>query len=395
MIYLDNNATTQVNREVVDKMTEFMLNKFGNPSSVHQLGQEAKYAIDDSREKIAEVINANYSDIFFTSGGTEADNWAILGIVNLLLKKIYKGKREDKIHIITSEYEHSAVLKTCKFLANESSNQEKIELTILKPNKLGYIDSQDIKLAIKSNTVLVSIMHMNNEIGNINNIKEIGNLCRANKVIFHTDAVQSFTKLPIDVKEMNIDLLSGSAHKIYGPKGIGFLYVRKGVHIDPIIYGGGQEKGMRMGTENLPGIVGFGKAAELAIVNISENSKNIKKLKTKIYDIITHEINDVILNGDFENGYVGTLNLTFERIEAEALALSLDMDGIAISTGSACSSGSVNPSHVLLALGLTKEQAQSSVRISIGKNNTLEEIEEAGEKIVKHVKRLRMLNGES
>jgi len=394
MIYLDNNATTQVAKEVVEKMTEFMLNQYGNPSSVHQLGQEAKYAIDDAREKVADVINANYSDIFFTSGGTEADNWAIRGVVNFFLRKIYKGKRDKKIHIITSEYEHSAVLKTCKILTKESFYQDKIEVTVLKPNKLGYIELDDIISAINENTVLVSIMHMNNEIGNINNIKDIGIFCRSKKILFHTDAVQSYTKLPIDVKDMNIDLLSGSAHKIYGPKGVGFLYVRKGVNIEPIIYGGGQEKGMRTGTENLPGIVGFGKAAELAIENISENIVLIKEMKFKLFEIISKEIKDVKLNGDFENGYAGTLNLTFERIEAEALALSLDMDEIAISTGSACSSGSVNPSHVLLSLGLTKEQAQSSIRVSIGKNNTTEEIEIAGAKIIKHVKRLRMLNGE-
>lgn len=394
MIYVDNNATTQVNREVVEKISEFMLKQYGNPSSVHQLGQEAKYALDDAREKIANVINANYSDIFFTSGGTEADNWAIRGIVNFYLRKIYKGKREKKIHIITSEYEHSAILKTCKFLTKESFYQDKVEVTVLKPNKLGYIELKDIQSAMTENTVLVSIMHMNNEIGNINDIKSIGKLCREKKILFHTDAVQSYTKLPIDVKDMNIDLLSGAAHKIYGPKGIGFLYIRKGVSIEPIIYGGGQEKGMRMGTENLPGIVGFGKAAELAIENISENIIKIKEMKVRLFEIISNEIKDVKLNGDFENGYAGTLNLTFERIEAEALALSLDMDGIAISTGSACSSGSVNPSHVLLALGLSKEEAQSSIRVSLGKNNTLDEIEIVGEMIVKHVKRLRMLNGE-
>ena len=393
MIYLDNNATTQVDKKVVEKMSEFMLNQFGNPSSVHQLGQEAKYAIDDAREKVANVINANYSDVFFTSGGTEADNWAIRGIVNFFLKKVLKGKRENKIHIITSEYEHSAVLKACKFLTQESFYQDKIEVTVLKPNNQGYINIEDISSAITTDTVLVSIMHMNNEIGNINNISEIGKLCRLKKILFHTDAVQSYTKLPIDVKEMNIDLLSASAHKIYGPKGVGFLYVRKSVNIEPIIYGGGQEKGMRMGTENLPGIVGFGKAAELAIEGIDENKVKIKEMKNRLYEIISNEIKDVKLNGDLENGYVGTLNLTFEGIEAEALALSLDMDEIAISTGSACSSGSVNPSHVLLAIGLSKEQAQSSIRISIGKNNTSEEIEIAGEKILKHVKRLRMLNG--
>jgi cysteine desulfurase len=384
-IYLDNSATTRVDKRAADTVYEYMTEKFGNPSSAHSYGQEAKYALDDAREKIAKVINATVSEIYFTSGGTEADNWALRGIADQYLDH---GK---PVHVITTEFEHSAVYAMCKYYAK--LYPELFSSTFLKPNEKGVITSEMVSKAVNENTKLVSVMHVNNEIGVINDIGSIGKLCRDKGIIFHTDAVQSFTKVPIDVKAMNIDLLSASSHKIYGPKGVGMLYLRKKVSLLPNQFGGHQESNMRTGTENLPGIVGFAKAADISYSEMNEEIPRITKLRNKLFELISAVVDNIIVNSDIENGYGGILNITFPGIEGEALLLSLDLEGIAVSTGSACSTGQVTPSRVLTSIGLTAEQAQSSIRFSVGRFNTLEEIEFAAQKVIENVKRLReMMN---
>lgn len=388
-IYLDNSATTKVDTKVAEMMVEYMTENYGNPSSMHTLGQKAKFALDDAREKCANVINANYKDIYFTSGGTEADNWAIKGVVEYFLA----NKKQKKLHIITTKYEHSAILATCKSLQEKYKHHDFLEITYIAPDEKGYISPNKIKEAITENTILVSVMHVNNEIGTINDIAEIGKICHAKKITFHSDCVQSYAKLDIDVKKLNIDLLSASAHKIHGPKGVGFLYIKRKTPIMPIIHGGKQENKMRMGTENLPGIVGFGVAAEIANKNKDEVLKNISLLKQKLYSLLNENLTHFSVNGDLENGYPGILNLSFEFVEGESIALSLDMENISVSTGSACAAGAVEPSHVLLSIGLSKEQAQSSIRFSIGKYNTAEEIEYAAQKIIETIIRLRKLTG--
>jgi cysteine desulfurase len=381
-IYLDNSATTRVDERVAKTVYEFMTEKYGNASSAHSFGQETKYALDDAREKVAKVINANVGEIFFTSGGTESDNWVIKGISNLYLDF------NKPIHVIISYYEHSAIYEICKIYSK--FYPDNFSFTAVTPSKdKKTIDLQEIKTAVTENTKLVSIMHVNNEIGAINDIKTIGSFCRSKNILFHTDAVQSFTKLPIDVKAMNIDLLSASSHKIYGPKGVGMLYIRKKVEILPNQYGGHQESNMRTGTENLPGIVGFAKAAEISYSEMSEEIPRVTGLRNKLYELISAGVDGIIVNSDLENGYGGILNLTFDGVEGEALLLSLDLDGIAVSTGSACSTGQVTPSRVLTSIGLTPEQAQSSIRFSVGRFNTPEEIDFAAAKVIEHVNRLR------
>lgn len=383
-IYLDNSATTQVDPEVAKIMMEYMVEKYGNPSSIHLYGQQAKYALDDAREKVAKVINAGIKDIFFTSGGTEADNWAIRGIIEKYIKK------NQKAHIITSESEHSAIFETCKMLVKKYPNL--VSVTYLKPDNKGYITPKQVENAFTNDTKLVSIIHVNNEIGNINDIANIGKFCRDKGIIFHTDAVQSYTKVPIDVKAMNIDILSASAHKIYGPKGVGLLYIRNKIDILPIMFGGHQESGQRNGTENLPGIIGFGKAAEIA-QNLHETDiPRIGELKKKLYELISNGVDKIVLNGDIDNGYEGILNISFEGVEGESLLLALDLEGVCVSTGSACSAGSVKPSRVLLAIGVDEEMAQSSIRFSIGRFNTMKEIEFAAELVIKSVERLRSMS---
>ncbi|MBU4486905.1 MAG: cysteine desulfurase [Candidatus Delongbacteria bacterium] len=382
-IYLDNSATTRVDDRVAKTVVEYMIEKFGNPSSAHSFGQEAKYALDDSREKIAKVINAGVNEIYFTSGGTESDNWAIKGIADKYTA------HNKKVHVITSSYEHSAIYAICKTYSKVFPNL--FTVTFLSPDKTGLISFEQIKNEINKNTKLVSIMHVNNEIGVKNDISSIGKLCRDNNIIFHTDAVQSFTKIPIDVKAMNIDLLSASSHKIYGPKGVGMLYIRKKIEILPNQYGGHQESGMRTGTENIQGIVGFAKAAEIALNEMNDDIPRITKLRNKLYKLISKGLDNIILNSDLENGYGGILNLTFKGIEGEAVLLSLDLEGIAVSTGSACSTGQINPSRVLLSIGRTAEEAQSSIRFSVGRFNTDEEIEIAAKSVIEAVTRLRSM----
>ncbi|NOR46145.1 MAG: aminotransferase class V-fold PLP-dependent enzyme [Candidatus Delongbacteria bacterium] len=383
-IYLDNSATTQVDPQVAEEMVKYMVEKYGNPSSIHLYGQQAKYALDDAREKVAKVINAGIKNIFFTSGGTEADNWAIRGIIEMNIRK------NEKAHIVISKYEHSAVFETCRML--EKKYPELITVTYLKPSSLGYITPEQVEDAINNDTKLVSVMHVNNEIGNINDIGSIGKFCRDKGIIFHTDAVQSYSKVPIDVKAMNIDILSASAHKIYGPKGVGMLFVRSKVEIYPLLFGGQQEQGLRNGTENLPGIIGFAKAAEIAQNAYETDIPRIGTLKKKLYELISGSVDNIIVNGDIDKGYNGILNLSFEGVEGESLLLALDLEGVCVSTGSACSAGSVKPSRVLLSIGVSEEMAQSSIRFSIGRFNTMEEIEFAAESVIKAVERLRSMS---
>ncbi len=389
-IYLDNSATTPVCKEVFEEMREYFEETFGNPSSLHHFGQKAKFGLDTARERVAKVINASTNEIYFTSGGTEADNWAIRGVLNANYKRIANG---EKIHIITTAYEHPAILTTCKIIATKYYHLKGlVEFSFIKPDEKGYIHQEDIVKEVKPETVLVSVMHVNNEIGTINNIAEISKFCRDKKILFHTDAVQSFGKCPIDVQKMNIDLLSASAHKIHGPKGVGLLYVRKGVNLAPILYGGHQENQMRMGTENIAGIIGFGKAADMCLdTYLKDEHKRIKELKMLLYKLVSENLDEVVVNGDLENGYGGVLNLSFKGLEAESLFLNLDMEGIAVSTGSACSSSDPSPSKVLTAIGLSPEMAQSSLRISIGRYNTEEEIRYAADKIVGICKKLKSM----
>ena len=382
MIYLDNSATTRVDERAAKKVYEYMTKKYGNASSSHSFGQEARYALDDSREKIAKIINCGVGELYFTSGGTESDNWVIKGISDIYID------HNKPVHIITSFYEHSAVYEICKIYSRFYPDQ--FSVSYIEPSGNGKtISVEDIKNAVTENTKLVSVMHVNNEIGAINDIKSIGAFCRSRNILFHTDAVQSFTKLPIDVKDYSIDLLSASSHKIYGPKGAGFLYVRKKVEILPNQFGGHQESNMRTGTENLAGIVGFATAAEISHSEMNEEIPRITRLRNLLYERISAGLDGIIVNSDPVNGYGGLLNLTFKGVEGEALLLSLDLDGIAVSTGSACSTGSVNPSRVLKAIGLSDEDAQSSIRFSIGRFNTEEEIEFAAAKVIEHVTRLR------
>jgi cysteine desulfurase len=361
-IYLDHSATTPMDKEVLAEMLPYFTEKFGNPSSIHAYGREVKKAVEEAREKVAKAIGAQTQEIIFTSGGTEADNMAIKGVA---LANTKKGK-----HIITSAVEHHAILDTCKFM-----KQNGYEITYVPVDKDGLIKVEDIEAAIKEDTILISIMHANNEIGTIQPIAEIGKLAKSKGIIFHTDAVQTIGKVPVNVEELNVDLLSISAHKFYGPKGVGALYIRKGTKLLPISQGGAQERKRRPGTENTPGIIGLGKAIELAIGNLNYEMKNITKLRNKLINGVLNTIPNVQLNGHAENRLPGNANFSFNFIEGESLLLSLDMKGIAGSSGSACTSGSLDPSHVLLAIGLSHEIAHGSLRLTLGKDNTEEHVD--------------------
>lgn len=378
-IYMDNSATTPLKKDILDEMIPYLTNNYGNPSSVYSLGSKSKVAVEKAREQVADAIGAGKKEVFFTSGGSEADNWAIRGIA-------YKY-RDKGNHIITSKVEHHAVLHTCQYLEKHG-----FEVTYLDVDEEGLIDLEDLKSAITDKTILISIIFANNEIGTIQPIKKIGEIARSNNVYFHTDAVQAIGSLEIDVNDLNIDLLSLSAHKFYGPKGIGALYVKRGIRLDSIITGGGQERGKRAGTENVAGIVGLGKAIELAIENIDENSKKLTKLRDSLIKKIENNIDNVRLNGHRTKRLPGNVNMCFEFIEGESLLLSLDMVGIAASSGSACTSGSLDPSHVLLAIGLPHGIAHGSLRLSLGLNNTEEEVDYVVEKLVEIVERLRKMS---
>lgn len=378
--YMDYSATTYVKPEVLDAMMPFFTEKFGNPSSFYGISRETKMAIDNARAQVAKAINCDPNEVYFTGGGSEADNWAIKGIATAHMKK---GN-----HIITTKIEHHAVLHTCEFLEKFG-----FEVTYLDVNEEGFVDLKQLEEAITDKTILVSIMFANNEIGTIQPIKEIGALCREKKVLFHTDAVQAVGSVPVDVKEMNIDLLSLAGHKLYGPKGIGALYIRRGIRIDNLIHGGGQERGRRAGTENIPGVVGLGKAIELATENIEENRARLTVLRDKLIDGILERIPYARLNGPRgDKRLPGNSNISFEFIEGESILLSLDFEGICASSGSACTSGSLDPSHVLLAIGLPHEKAHGSLRTSLGAASTEEDVEKLLNELPPIIERLRNMS---
>ncbi|MBM3242348.1 cysteine desulfurase NifS [Candidatus Poribacteria bacterium] len=380
-IYLDHNATTPVHPEVKEAMLPYYEEFFGNASSVHSYGREAREAIDVAREQVAELIGASSpTEIVFTSGGTESDNHAIKGTAYFQVNK--KGN-----HIIISPIEHHAVENTCEYLEKKG-----FEVTHLKVDKYGVIDLQSLEDAIKDTTILISVMHANNEVGTIQPLAEVGKIAKERGIILHTDAVQSVGKIPVDVNDLGVDLLSLSGHKIYGPKGIGALYIRKGTRIDSLLHGGHHERNRRAGTENVPGIVGLGKAAELAKKNLESERKHLWMLTEKLRVGIQEKIEFVRQNGPIESRLPGTLNFSFEFIEGEGLILSLDMHGICVSTGSACTSGSLEPSHVLTAMGLSAEIAHGSVRFSLGRDNTEEEIDYVLEVLPNVVNRLRAMS---
>jgi len=378
-IYLDHNSTTPLHPEVLEAMLPYYKEAFGNPSTIYFFGQETRKATDEAREKVANLIGASPEEIIFTSGGTEADNLALKGVAAALERK---GK-----HIVTSSIEHHAVLSTLKYL-------EKIgyKVSFLPVDEHGWLDPREVEEAITSQTVLISVMHANNEVGTIEPISEIGEIARKAGIYLHTDAVQTIGKIKVNVDDLKVDLLSLSAHKFYGPKGVGALYVRKGTRIHPLLHGGYQERRRRAGTENVAGVVGLGKAAEIASKEMVQQSRRESNLRDRLEKMIKENINHCRLNGHPTRRLPNTLNVSFEFIEGESLILNLDLKGIAASTGSACTSGSLEPSHVLMAMGVAPEIAQGSIRFSLGRDNQKEDIDYTVEKLVEIVARLREMS---
>lgn len=378
-VYMDYAATTYVKPEVLEEMMPYFTQKFGNPSSFYGISRETKRAIDAAREKIAKGLNCLPDEVYFTGGGSEADNWAIKGIASA-----HKNKGN---HIITTKIEHHAVLHTCQYLEKNG-----FEVTYLDVDSEGFINLDDLRNAITDKTILVSIMFANNEIGTIQPIKEIGAICKEKKVFFHTDAVQAVGNVPVDVKDMNIDMLSLAGHKIYGPKGIGVLYIRKGIKIDNLIHGGAQEKNRRAGTENIAGIVGLGKAMELATSNLEEHMAKMSALRDRLIDGLL-KIPYTELNGPRgDKRLPGNVNVRFRFIEGESILLSLDFKGVCASSGSACTSGSLDPSHVLLAIGLPHELAHGSLRLTLGAGSTEEDVDYVLEVTPPIIERLRNMS---
>ncbi len=380
-IYLDNAATTPVRSEVLEAMLPYFTQKFGNASTIYSYGREAKEALEESRKNVAQLIGANAEEIFFTSGGTESDNWALRGIASANVKK---GK-----HIITSSIEHHAVLHTCRDLEKQG-----FKITYLPVDKDGLINVKDVADAITDETILVSIMHANNEIGTIQPINEIAKVIKQKnpEIIFHTDAVQTAGKIPVNVNNLGVDLLSMSAHKIYGPKGVGALYIRKGTRIAPFMTGGAQESSRRAGTENIAGIVGFGKAAELAVCEQQDQFEKLTLLRDRLMQGILNTIPYTRLNGHPTLRLPHNVNISFEFIEGESILLNLDMKGICASSGSACTSGSLDPSHVLLAIGLPHEIAHGSLRLTLGRENSQEEVDYVLEVLPDIINKLRQMS---
>ena len=379
MIYMDHSATSPVDPEVFEAMKPYFIDSFGNASTLYSLGREGKKAMESAREEVASIIGAETKEIIFTSGGTESDNIAILGTA-------YKLKNKGN-HIITSDIEHPAVDETCKYLEKNGFN-----VTYLPVYNDGIVKIKDLEDAITDKTILITIMHANNEIGTIQPISEIGKIARENKIYFHTDAVQTVGKIPVNVKELNVDMLSLSAHKLYGPKGIGALYLRQGVRIEPIMHGGGHEKGIRPGTENVPGIVGLGKACSIAKENLQRDAQKLTSLRDMLIDGVLAENEDSYLNGHRTKRLPNNANFRFTGIEGESLILHLDAKGIATSTGSACSSIKLEPSHVLMAIGLKEVEAHGSLRISLGHENTEEDIKYTITAIKEVVEKLRKMS---
>lgn len=379
IIYLDNAATTAVRPEVFDAMRPYFLEEFANPSSVYTFAQRSARAVEDARSQIADMLHAKSSEIYFTAGGSEADNWAI--------KVIAEVRKEKGKHIITSKIEHHAVLHTCEYLEKQG-----YEVTYLDVDENGLISLEELKQSIRPDTILISIMFANNEIGTIEPVAEIGKIAREHGIVFHTDAVQAFAHIPIDVEEMNIDALSASGHKFNGPKGVGFLYLRNNIKIQPLIHGGAQERGKRAGTINTPGIVGMGKAAELAK---KEMNTRIEK-ETQVRDYLIQKIKDNIphvkLNGDEKKRLPNNVNVSFRFVEGESLLLMLDRAGIYGSSGSACTSGSLDPSHVLLAIGLPHEIAHGSLRLTLSEETTKEDADYVVEQLQNIIEKLRSMS---
>lgn len=378
-IYLDYAATTPTDPRVVLEMQPYFNEIFGNPSSLHHFGQEAKGAVELAREKIASLIKAKSEEIVFTSGGTESDNFAIKGVV-------FANEKKGN-HIITSTIEHHAVIEPCKFLEKRG-----FFVTYIPVDEYGFVNPDDIKKTITDKTILISIMHANNEIGTIEPIEEIGNIAKEKGIYFHTDAVQSAGAIPIDVNNLNVDLLSMSAHKLYGPKGVGALYVRRGTKMVPFMHGGSQEKNRRGSTENVPGIVGFGKACEIASLGMEGFGKNISYLRDKLIKDLQSKINDCVLNGHPTKRLPNNINVCLKYIEGESMLLNLDMEGIAASTGSACSSAMLEPSHVLLAIGKSHELAHGSIRFTLGHPTTENDIDYVLEVFPRIVEKLRKMS---
>ena len=377
--YFDNAATTAVDNDILKSMMPYFSEYYYNPSSIYTPSKEAFNALEEARKKVACALNANVNEIYFTSGGTESDNLAIKGFAHANKKK---GN-----HIITSSIEHPAVINSCKSLEKEG-----FEVTYLSVDNNGFVSLDELEKSIKDNTILISIMTANNEIGTIEPIKEIGEIAHKHNIVFHTDAVQAIGSVKLDVNEMNIDMLSLSGHKFYGPKGVGALYIKKGTLINRVNDGGHQERDKRSGTENVPGIIGLGFAIEKAYKDFDENVKKITELRNYYINEIESRIDDAILNGDREKRLPGNANFSFKYIEGESILLLLDAKGICVSTGSACSSKSLEPSYVLLSIGLLHETAHGSIRVSIGKHNTKEEVDYLIESIVEVVSKLRNMS---
>jgi cysteine desulfurase len=374
--YLDSNATTPLDPQVREAMAPYLAERFANPSSIYKFAQEVRGEVEAAREQVAQLINAEPEEVIFTSGGTEADNTAVKGVAFAL--------RDKGRHIITSHIEHHAVLSACQYLEGFG-----VEVTLLPVDRYGIVDLEVLKKAIRRDTCLITVMHANNEIGTIEPIEDIVQIAHEHGIYVHTDAVQTVGKLPIDVKELGVDLLSLSGHKIYGPKGIGALYVRKGVKMDPLLHGGHHERNRRAGTENVPGIIGLGKAAEIAQAELSQNERKIRVLRDRLEQGILERIPEVYVNGHPEKRLFNTLNCCLKGIEGESILLNLDFEGVCASSGSACTSGSLDPSHVLLAIDLPHEVAHGSLRLSLNKFNTDEDVDKVLEVLPGITERLR------
>jgi len=378
LIYLDYSSTSPTAPEVLEAMLPYLKEGYGNPSSIYRLAQEAREAVDSSREEVADLLGAHPSEIYFTGGGTEANNWAIKGIA-------FASKKKEN-HLITSKIEHHSVLRVCQYLETLG-----FRVTYVDVDKYGVVDTDQIVDSITRETALITIMYANNEVGTIQPVNEIARLAKEKGVPFHTDAVQVVGKVPVDVAELSADLLSISGHKFYGPKGIGVLYIRRGTKLHPLLHGGHHEGGMRAGTENVPGIVGLGRASQLAREGIKEEER-IKRLRNRLWEGLSSRIDDLLLNGHPVKRLAGTLNVCVKYVEGESMLLHLDMEGIAASSGSACTSGSLEPSHVLTAMGIPPEVAHGSIRFSLGKETTQDEIERVIEVLPPIVEKLRAIS---
>lgn len=379
MIYLDNAATTPLKKEVLDKMMPYLTENYFNASSFYNVASKTKVEIDNAREQVAKLLNAEMDEIYFTSGGTESDNWALKGFA---MANKHKGK-----HIITSQIEHHAILHSCEYLETLG-----FEITRLKPDEDGIISPESLKEAMREDTIIVSIMFANNEIGTIEPIKELAEVANEKGIIFHTDAVQAVGHVPIDVKDLGVNMLSLSGHKFGGPKGIGALYIKRGTLLHNFMHGGAQERARRAGTENVAGVIGLAEALKISVGNIEKESKRLKKLQDKLIKIIEKEIPNAKLNGHREKRLANNINFSFEFIEGEGILIFLDLAGICASSGSACTSGSLDPSHVLLSIGLPHELAHGSLRLSLGEDTTEEDVDYTVDKLKEIVERLRQMS---